>query len=557
MLTRIYSPAFKIDGHERDVIVLRPGLNTVLGAFDAKNSIGKSTFLNVIDFVLGGSTLAASKPLKDNVGNHTIFFTFKFNDELYHFSRATGKPKTIKQYSDPDWKEEIEEWSLKEYGAFLKDHYGLGNCEGNWRQIISRFSRIQAKASRSAEEPLRAASGEPQATGITVLQQLLGVYDRIVALEKEAETKKQDYEAVKRVRKMQLDSLKMLNSEKQAEKVAKDLAELRQQQKQVLQHEDARQLELQLSLADRKAEIKQQLMTIRNQISLARARVKHLEATAELRSGIAPRDIDDLRTYFPDANLRRIEQATAFHRELLLILNQEIGEEIEKYQAEIASLNAQMAPLKTELTTAHNGVEMDEDFLNRVKELEFEISAKERQLQLWKDQKRIEGDKKKSQDELDSKRKEINYALQAKINKELEKLSDIISGGETEAPRLQFSDTAKSFEFFTPNDDGTGTSTKGVILLDLVLMELTSLPVVIHDSPLFQSLDYPTTGKILELYEQSDKQIFIAFDRHTSYHGTPAVERIVEKTAVVKVGPNEKALYGSAWNKRKKEQNNG
>jgi hypothetical protein len=45
-------------------IKFRPGLNIILGDDDAKNSIGKSTVLMVIDFVFGGSTFTG----KDDAG---------------------------------------------------------------------------------------------------------------------------------------------------------------------------------------------------------------------------------------------------------------------------------------------------------------------------------------------------------------------------------------------------------------------------------------------------------------------------------------------------------
>ena len=91
--------------------------------------------------------------------------------------------------------------------------------------------------------------------------------------------------------------------------------------------------------------------------------------------------------------------------------------------------------------------------------------------------------------------------MQYKINKKISYYSDFVSEGEVEPPRITFSDTGKSFKLSTPNDDGSGTNDKGVILFDLALLELTPLPAVAHDSPLIKNLDNSTVGHILQLYQ--------------------------------------------------------
>ena len=54
MLIEICCDKFMDGGEVRPPIKFEKGLNTILGASRASNSIGKSTFLMVIDFVFGG-----------------------------------------------------------------------------------------------------------------------------------------------------------------------------------------------------------------------------------------------------------------------------------------------------------------------------------------------------------------------------------------------------------------------------------------------------------------------------------------------------------------------
>ena len=64
------------------------GLNVILGGAKANNSIGKSTLLLIIDYCFGGDAYCKKQEndILKNIGNHTIYFTFKFGDILYYLS---------------------------------------------------------------------------------------------------------------------------------------------------------------------------------------------------------------------------------------------------------------------------------------------------------------------------------------------------------------------------------------------------------------------------------------------------------------------------------------
>ena len=54
---------------------------------------------------------------------------------------------------------------------------------------------------------------------------------------------------------------------------------------------------------------------------------------------------------------------------------------------------------------------------------------------------------------------------------------------------------------------------KELIIFDLVLLWLTELSGIAHDSNIFKNIADLPIDKIMELYNQSEKQIFIAFDK--------------------------------------------
>ncbi|GGG72229.1 hypothetical protein [Corynebacterium pelargi] len=87
-------------------------MNIIEGADDAQNSIGKTTFMQIIDFVYGGSQFQESDVVRlgGAVGHHTIYFTLHLHGTDHHYSRSTERYGYVTTYADPDWK--IETGSL-------------------------------------------------------------------------------------------------------------------------------------------------------------------------------------------------------------------------------------------------------------------------------------------------------------------------------------------------------------------------------------------------------------------------------------------------------------
>ncbi len=91
MLTQIICDRF---ADEFKIINFHAGLNTVLGSTSGSNALGKSTFLWIIDFVFGGSGYCASgSDIQQNVKDHTIYFTFLFDETHHFFTEALRLPK--------------------------------------------------------------------------------------------------------------------------------------------------------------------------------------------------------------------------------------------------------------------------------------------------------------------------------------------------------------------------------------------------------------------------------------------------------------------------------
>ena len=115
MLLEIKCDKFKVQPQQ-----FNAGLNIVVGSDDGGNSIGKSTFLMIVDFVFGGSDyLDVSTDVHKNIGEHDVFFAFKFNNEITYFYRNTLEKSIV--YICDDSYNKIRTITLEQYFTFLKN----------------------------------------------------------------------------------------------------------------------------------------------------------------------------------------------------------------------------------------------------------------------------------------------------------------------------------------------------------------------------------------------------------------------------------------------------
>lgn len=140
--------------------------------------------------------------------------------------------------------------------------------------------------------------------------------------------------------------------------------------------------------------------------------------------------------------------------------------------------------------------------------------------------------------------------LQESLNSKMTELNGTIFVESTTAPRITFI-SPKQYEFYTPNDDGTGTNFKGMVVLDLACLSLTALPAIVHDSYVLKQISKTSIEKIFELYAASEKQIFVAFDNLLAY--TEKTVKIVNSHTVLELAGSEDCLFGKYFGSRIKK----
>lgn len=195
---------------------------------------------------------------------------------------------------------------------------------------------------------------------------------------------------------------------------------------------------------------------------------------------------------------------------------------------------------------------LSKEFLDRHAEIKGRIDALRAQNDAYLTLTDLQDAKKIANNMLKEGIRSILNEIQDDVNEKMKELNDTLYTERRQAPHLEFNEY-NSYTFETPDDKGTGTNYKGMVIYDLAVLFLTDLPAIAHDSLILKNIgDGPVDG-IMRIYAQSQKQIFIAFDKQSAYK--PATRQILEANTVLHLSKDGCELYGESWNIEKETAN--
>ena len=533
----------------RGRIQLREGLNTVLGDKTAQNSIGKSTFLLVVDFCFGGDDYINPKicKAKEKLHSHTINFAFKFGNRIDYFCRSTKTPSEI-GICDSDYKIQRTQ-TLKEFKDYLLKAYGITTPYVSFRGMVGRFLRIYGRENYAERYPLKYGDVKPEAS-IETLEKMFNVFAFI-------EEYKNVYDDKNKRTKVRDDATKLgemtnvARTKKEYNANEKEIERLMAELQKLMDREDAELSQEETDNLDKASEIRGQLTVLKRRRSRL---VSQLNAVkANMSGGLVPveEDLSELSEFFPDVDVQKLSQIEHFHDKMQHILSQEMGEEIAQLQILIDAISAEMVRLQESQRKFGMPVTISKKFMDRVVEIQHQIDILVAKNKGYDKSAKLKTEKKEAKVQLEDVRETQLQAVETSINQEMTRLNDYIYGGERYAPTIKFGNSRSgkpTYEFWTEDDTGAGTNFKGLIIFDLALLRLTELSVIAHDSNIFKNIADLPIDKIMELYNQSKKQIFIAFDKEDTFYDV--TRDIVHSTKIIELHENGGELFGWSWAKK-------
>lgn len=510
-------------------ITFDKGLNAVVGADDAHNSIGKSSILMLIDFAFGGSDFPEKcDDVIRHVGDFKVGVTFEF-DKLYSFIRDTKNPDQVYRV------EEQEYVTSKEFNLFLKNKYFPEMESLSFRECVSGFFRIYQKDNYNDKRPLDIVSKENWVAIRKRILKIFGKYWTIEDLEKQkdAETKlKNDIAgtfnsgAIKKVTKAQVkkNDLELVGVQAELEEIKSSLK--------------ANVTDIQSIINKRNLALKNEkdrLVALQHELKTKLLRVESNLSGNKVRNS---QSFNSVVEFFPEIDKERLAKVDGFHSGITKIMRKQLQEEKLTIQENIETSISDIKRIDSELLEIVDSKEESVYLLERLMELDRYENELKLQNDFWR---KSDGAKTKInsiKDEITSSLSDSVAVLEGLINESMQSFIEKIYIENPIPPKIKLGET--DYKFDHGDDRGTGKGFANMICLDLTFLAKTKLPCLIHDSLLFKNMDVPSVERLIDTYSESKKQIFISIDEKSKYKKDTQVK--IDKAMFLKLDEDNVAF---------------
>lgn len=541
MLIEIQSDVFKSNGKVRPPIRFNAGLNTILGGLEGDNSIGKSTFLQIIDFAFGGSTYLKSDAVT-KVEPHTINFAFQFNGQNEYFSRRTTE-KDVVYRCDAGYniKDSLE---ISDFTDYLFSSYQIPIPDLSFRDMVGLYFRMQGKGNLQPNRPLSIVPNESATRSIIRLEKIFNVYWKIKEYEKlrnDANNKKKAYNKV-----LTLELIpNATTTVKQRDANLKQIAELKSKLSSITLDADQNVSIENLSKITKSSEITAKIMVLKRRLSQLNSQLAVVNINVENKSTVTGDNLEEFEHFFPLADIRLLEDIQRFHHKIVTVLNTELTDEAQRLSEMVTATKMEITNLENKVRQLGITVNIPQETLDKISEVTSKIGVLEKQNETYETNKRLKDAYKSAKEQLAAAQSGQLESITAEINQQLRRINETFPDNKF-APILEM-DSDVRYRYFTPDDDGTGSAWKALILFDYVILQTTTLPAIAHDSLMLKNIEDTTIDAIIHLYAQSQKQIFLAFDKEGAYRESTI--KVLQDTAVLRLNKGGNELFGWQWSK--------
>lgn len=500
----------------------------------------------IIDFVFGGNDYAEKTfDVLANVGPHTIQFCFEFDGQQYYFSRSPLYKNEVSK-CDSNYKE-AEIITLDAFRKFLHEKYQIKSREQSFRGAVGNYFRVYLRECCDEGHPLKSSDRAPDKDGILELIKLFDKYDAISAFIKEQKEAKDKETTYKNAISFHQISAPRTKSEYRAN--AKEIERLKVEIEELAEKSSAGLMDVDSVVAKRIADIKGILSKLRRQRTRIKAQLASLSEEGQTKKQIET-NFSELLHYFPNVDTKTLDEVESFHAGLSAALAFEFKEKKKELEELLSISEEEIGKQENELRSVSTITDVSRAILDSY------ANAMQRYNNLMEanqhyDERQLLRQKVADIGEQISKVFKSELSVIAfDLNKLMDEYNRMVYHEDRSAPTINIQDESH-YTFDTPNDRGTGSRYKGLILFDLAVLKLTALPAVAHDSFMLKQIEDSVLEKLFEMYSKTEKQVFIAMDKETSY--TERAQEILNDSVVLRLSPDGNELFGRSWNKKAKE----
>jgi len=523
-------------------IYFEEGLNVILGDNQGANSIGKSTLLLIIDFIFGGSTLLSpSNGTIKNLGDLSFNFCLSFNNQKYYFCRETNDQDIIHGCDDNYRK--LQAINYADYTAFLKLQYGLENINLSFRQIVSLVSRIWGKQNLNAERPLNIVPSEKSTICINRLIEYFQMYKSIELLETDLNTRTDEKNNLSKAFKSQvvqkINKTTYNSNENNIENIYLRIRTIKEELAKDMCSINEILNEKIIKLKIKKDDLLNSKMSISNKIERISKNIKGIYHGQF-------QEIQKLNDFFPGINKERLEAIENFHSGISNILSEELTRSKQSLVVELKAVEEKINQINIQIDHTILSVKNPSPIIDEVFNIATDVEKMRKENIFYEKNQKILNELKEIKKELVTQKEKITKGIEIAINRKLRELVTEIYQESRQSPVIKIDPTQYSYN--TVDDTGTGKYFSNLVLFDLSLFELTTIPLIIHDSILFKNIEISAVAELIKIYNKFKKQIFISIDEVTKYD-CPTIEILLSNAAIQLT--DEKLLFKKDWRSQK------
>ena len=310
--------------------------------------------------------------------------------------------------------------------------------------------------------------------------------------------------------------------------------------------------EEEIELNKKKAALTTTKLNIENSIHSKEMKLRLVSMSLEYGLYPTEADLQSLQEFFPEVNIRKLYEIEQYHKKLAKILSAQFAAEKEKIEGEIAALQQRSDAVNAQIKELGFVGSISREFLEQHSALKEEIHALTVQNQAYLTMTELQTAKADADEVLKRSIEDILREIETTLNTKMKELNDSLFVEKKKPPQLHFN-AYNSYKFETPDNTGTGSNYKGMIVYDLAVLFSTALPALAHDSLLFKNLGKDAEDGIIRIYTSTTKQIFIAFDKQGDCR--PDTQKVLEGNSVLRLSDNGHKLYGRSWDTEEQAKN--
>ena len=498
----------------------------------------------MIDYAFGGENyFTRSDDIQKEIGHHTVYFTFEFESQLHYFFRSTTDPKHVCR-CDKD-RHFITKLPLDDFRKFLFQEYKIGLNGLAFSEVTERTFRVYGRDNSMEKHPLHVKPREHDEKAVEFLLRLFDQHSTLSEVRKMEEELGIKSSQLKSRPRQQIDITKIETNQKA-------IVYLKQRLELLMKNHEGSQwamLGFDTQTFERLTAIQKELNTFIRKRHAIQSQLHAIKSNLSNSKPSITSEFDELVRFFPNTNIKAFEEVEHFHNKIREILGEEMSQEIERLQPLIDHFDAEIHRLQQKIEDSGLVKEMSERSLSQcvnVSKSIDKLEAETVELILQKELQKARAIAEQKLTDLLQQQNEILETIQHTINQRMATINALVTEGQEKAPNLHIT-PQKEIHFETPGNTSEGAAFKSLVVYDLSILELRPIPAVIHDSNILKRIEDKHLEHILERYQHSDRQIFIAFDKADSI--TENARTILDETAILRLSDGTE-LFGRSWSKQ-------